>query len=105
MTLDDISVGTRENANVAICVINGALDYALDVSTTLGAHSKRMEVAALNIITMSENVQASESVIRDTDMATAMTNYAKANVLRQAAQSMLALANQKSSDVISLLSQ
>ena len=103
MTLDDISVGTRENANVAICVINGALDYALDVSTTLGAHSKRMEVAALNIITMSENVQASESVIRDSDMATAMTNYAKANVLRQAAQSMLALANQNGSNVLTLL--
>ena len=93
MTLDDISVGTRENANVAICVINGALDYALDVSTTLG------------ITTMSENVQASESVIRDSDMATAMTNYAKANVLRQAAQSMLALANQNGSNVLTLLQQ
>ena len=105
LTLDDISVGTRENANVAICVINGALEYALDVSTTLGAHSKRMEFAAYNVTTMAENVQASESVIRDTDMAKAMTGYTKANVLRQAAQSMLAQANQNGANVLSLLRQ
>ena len=103
MTLDDISVGTRENANVAICVIKGALEYALDVSTTLGAYSSRMEFAALNVTTMSENVQASESAIRDTDMAAAMTGYTKSKVLSQAAQSMLAQANQNGSDVISLL--
>jgi len=86
-------------------VINGALEYALDVSTTLGAHSQRMELAAYNVTTMAENVQASESVIRDTDMAKAMTGYTKANVLRQAAQSMLAQANQNGANVISLLRQ
>ena len=53
--------------------------------------------------TASENVTASESTIRDADMAKEMTEYTKNNVLMQAAQSMLAQANQSSSNVLSLL--
>ena len=53
--------------------------------------------------TASENVQSSESTIRDADMAKEMTEYTKNNVLLQAAQSMLAQANQNSSAVLSLL--
>lgn len=52
---------------------------------------------------MNENVQASESVIRDADMAKEITNYTKANLLSQTAQAMLAHANQNSDDVIGLI--
>ena len=61
------------------------------------------EYTSSNLTTASENVQASESTIRDADMAKEMTNYTKNNVLLQAAQSMLAQANQSSSNVLSLL--
>ena len=103
LTLDDISVGTIEKANIAVKVVEGALEYALDLATNLGAYQKRMDVAADNVVTMGENVRASESTIRDSDMARETTNYTKYNILSQSAQSMLAQANQKSSDVLSLL--
>ena len=60
-------------------------------------------VVEFRLTTSSENVQNSESTIRDADMAKEMTNYTKNNVLLQAAQSMLAQANQNSSAVLSLL--
>ena len=103
LTLDDISVSTRQNANVAVKVIEGALDYALDLATNLGAYQQRMDHSASNITTMSENVQASESTIRDSDMAREFTDYTKSNVLQQSAQSMLAQANHNGSNVLGLL--
>lgn len=60
-------------------------------------------MTADNIITAHENTTNAESTIRDADMAKAMTDYTKHNVLAQAAQSMLAQANQNSSNVLSLL--
>ena len=54
-------------------------------------------------MTASENSQSAESVIRDADMARAMTDYTKSNILAQTAQSMLAQANQNTSAVLSLL--
>ena len=62
-----------------------------------------MEYTSRNLTTASENVQGAESTIRDADMAKEMTEYTKNNVLQQAAQSMLAQANQTSSGVLSLL--
>ena len=62
-----------------------------------------MEYTSNNLTTASENVQSSESTIRDADMAKEMTEYTKNNVLLQAAQSMLSQANQNSSAVLSLL--
>ena len=60
-TLDTIYVKTRQNANVAVRVLDGAIDYALDESTRLGAYLQRLEYTDSNIVTMNENVQASES--------------------------------------------
>ena len=102
-TLDDISVNTYKNANIAIRVLDGAIDYALNEATNMGSYLQRLDYTDANVVTMNENVQASESVIRDSDMAKEMTEYTKANVLTQAAQSMLAQANQNSSAVLSLL--
>ena len=84
-------------------LLDSAINYALDVQTTIGALQSRLEYTVRNLTTASENVQSSESVIRDADMAKEMTNYTKHNVLLQAAQSMLAQANQNSSAVLSLL--
>ena len=84
-------------------LLDRAINYALDVQTTIGALQSRLEYTVRNLTTASENVQSSESVIRDADMAKEMTNYTKHNVLLQAAQSMLAQANQNSSAVLSLL--
>ena len=98
-----ISVATPEKANAAIAAFDTALQKALDQATTIGAMQARLEFTANNLTTSSENVQAAESTIRDADMAKEMTNYTKNNVLLQAAQSMLAQANQNSSAVLSLL--
>ena len=98
-----LSVGNKKDANAAINVLDSAIQKALDQQTTIGAVESRLEYTQSNLTTASENVTAAESTIRDADMAKEMMNYTKNNVLMQAAQSMLAQANQSSSNVLSLL--
>ena len=98
-----IQIGTQQQANAAINVLDNAVQKALDQQTTIGSVQSRLSYTSTNLTTASENVQASESTIRDADMAKEMTEYTKNNVLLQAAQSMLAQANQSSSSVLSLL--
>ena len=98
-----LNISTQVKANAAINVLDNAIQKALDQQTTIGSVESRLEYTSSNLTTASENVQASESTIRDADMAKEMTNYTKNNVLLQAAQSMLAQANQSSSNVLSLL--
>ncbi len=98
-----LNISTQNKANAAINVLDNAIQKALDQQTTIGSVESRLEYTSSNLTTASENVQASESTIRDADMAKEMTNYTKNNVLLQAAQSMLAQANQSSSNVLSLL--
>ena len=98
-----IQIGTQQQANAAINVLDTAVQKALDQQTTIGAVQSRLSYTSSNLTTASENVQSSESTIRDADMAKEMTEYTKNNVLLQAAQSMLAQANQSSSSVLSLL--
>ena len=98
-----LNISTQTKANAAINVLDNAIQKALDQQTTIGSVESRLEYTSTNLTTASENVQASESTIRDADMAKEMTNYTKNNVLLQAAQSMLAQANQSSSNVLSLL--
>ena len=102
-TGERIQVTTKDLANASINVIENALTKALDQQTTIGAIEARLEYTSTNLTTSSENVQAAESTIRDADMAKEMTEYTKNNVLLQAAQAMLAQANQNSSAVLSLL--
>ena len=101
--LDDISVTTKHNANIAIRVLDGAIDYALNEATQIGSYLQRLDYTGSNLVVMNENVQAAESSIRDADMAKEMTEYTKFNILTQSAQAMLAQANQNSSGVLSLL--
>lgn len=98
-----LNISTKEYANAAINVLDSAVQKALDQQTTIGAVQSRLEYTSSNLTTASENVQSSESTIRDADMAKEMTNYTKNNVLMQAAQAMLSQANQSSSSVLSLL--
>ena len=101
--ISSAKVTTRENATNAIEIIDESIEYVLGEATYIGAYLQRLEYTDANITTMSENVQSSESTIRDADMAKEMAEYTKANVLTQAAQSMLAQANQNSSAVLNLL--
>lgn len=98
-----VSVSSQADANAAINVIDTALKRALDQQTDLGSVQSRLGYTSANIVTASENTQSAESTIRDANMAQEMTAYTKNNVLSQAAQSMLAQANQNSSSVLSLL--
>ena len=98
-----LNVGNQKNANAAINVLDNAIQKALNQQTTIGSIESRLEYTSSNLTTASENVTASESTIRDADMAKEMTEYTKNNVLLQAAQSMLSQANQNSSAVLSLL--
>ena len=98
-----LNISTQVKANAAVNVLDNALQKALDQQTTIGSIESRLSYTSSNLTTGSENVQASESTIRDADMAKEMTEYTKNNVLLQAAQSMLAQANQSSSSVLSLL--
>ena len=98
-----ISIGTQAAANAAINVLDTAVQKALNEQTRIGAYESRLDFTAQNLTTAEENVTASESTIRDADMAKEMTSYMKESVLLQASQSMLAQANQTSSNALSLL--
>ena len=84
-------------------LLDTALDYLTSANTLIGAQIMRLGMAENNIVTSRESTVFSESTIRDADMAKEMTDYTKANVLAQSAQSMLAQANQNSSAILSLL--
>ncbi len=98
-----LNISTQKFANAAINVLDSALQKCLNQATTIGSVESRLDYTSANLVTASENTQSSESTIRDADMAAEMTAYTKNNVLLQAAQSMLAQANQNSSSVLSLL--
>lgn len=98
-----IDISSQVSANAAISAFDNAVEKVLAQQTTLGAVTSRMDYTNANIVTASENVTASKSVISDADMAKEMTSFTKSNILAQAAQSMLAQANQTSSSVLSLL--
>ena len=98
-----LNVSTQQNANAAINVLDNAIQKALDQQTAIGAIESRLEYTSTNLTPAAENVTASESTIRDSDMAQAMTQYTKNNILMQASQAMLAQANQNNNQVLSLL--
>jgi flagellin len=98
-----LSVATQNNANVAINVLDSALQKVLNQQTDVGSELSRLEYTSSNIVMASENTQAAESVIRDADMAREQTAFARDSILTQAAQAMLAQSNQNSSSVLSLL--
>ena len=99
-----ISISTKEDANATINVLDNVLTKVLNQQSTIGSAISRLEHTATNLTTSFTNDQASDSVIRDADMATEMAGYLKYNVLTQASQAMLAQANQNPMNVIALIS-
>ena len=99
----NLSLKTQEEANAAIDKIDNAINKVSMVRATFGATQNRLEHKITNLTTTSENLTEAESSIRDTDMASEMMNYTKFNILQQAAQSMLAQANQQPQSILQLL--
>jgi flagellin len=98
-----ISIATPENANQAIGTLDSALKVISKQRADLGAYQNRFEMASKGVAVASENLQASESRIRDTDMASEMVNYTKNQILSQAGTAMLAQANTRNQSVMQLL--
>ncbi|KGI44257.1 flagellin [Clostridium tetani] len=84
-------------------VIDKALDTVSKERSKLGANQNRLEHTIDNVNNASENLQAAESRVRDVDMAKEMMNFSKNNILQQAAQAMLAQANQAPQGILQLL--
>ncbi len=98
-----LTVGTNSNANSSITKIESAISEVSSQRSKLGAFQNRLEHTINNLNTGAENLTAAESRIRDVDMAKEMMAYTKNNILSQAAQSMLAQANQNPQGVLQLL--
>ena len=98
-----LDVSDFGNAGSAMDAVQSAIDTVSSQRSKLGAVQNRLEHTIANLDTTSENTSASESRIRDTDMAKEMVTYSKNNILAQAGQSMLAQANQANQGVLSLL--
>jgi flagellin len=98
-----ITIATPEDANKAIGTIDNALTQISKQRADLGAYQNRFEMAAQGVAIAAENLQASESRIRDADMASEMVNYTKDQILSQAGNAMLAQANTRTQSVLQLL--
>jgi flagellin len=98
-----LSLEGPDEANRAIGTLDEALKKINKQRADLGAYQNRLEEATKGINIAAENMQASESRIRDTDMASEMVDFTKNQILSQAATAMLAQANQSSQNVMSLI--
>lgn len=98
-----ISVSSQGAANSAIKTIDNAIKTVSEERSKLGAYQNRLEHTIANLGTSSENLTAAESRIRDVNMAKEMSTFSKNNILSQAAQAMLAQANQQPQQVLQLL--
>ncbi|KOP66202.1 flagellin [Bacillus sp. FJAT-18019] len=98
-----VNISTQSAADTAITTINNALNKVSEERSKLGANQNRLEHTINNLGATSENLTAAESRIRDVDMAKEMMDFTKNNILTQAAQAMLAQANQQPQGVLQLL--
>lgn len=99
----DVDVRTQSGAEAAITSINKAIETVSSERSKLGAIQNRLEHTINNLGTSAENLTAAESRIRDVDMAKEMMEFTKQSILSQAAQAMLAQANQMPQGVLQLL--
>uniref|UniRef100_UPI00262BE1E3 flagellin N-terminal helical domain-containing protein n=1 Tax=Oceanispirochaeta sp. TaxID=2035350 RepID=UPI00262BE1E3 len=98
-----MSISTPEQANRNIGVLDMALKRVNKQRADLGAYQNRLEMAVRGIDVGAENIQASESRIRDLDMAKETVEFTKNQILGQASNAMLAQANQRTQQVLQLL--
>ena len=97
-----ISLSTPDQSNMAIGLLDAALRKVNKQRADLGAYQNRLEYAAKGLLIGAENLQASESTIRDADMAEQMVSFVKNQILVQSATAMLAQANTKPQTVLQL---
>jgi len=100
---DVLSISTPEKANMAIGIVDKALEKVNKQRADLGAYQNRLTHLSKGLLIGYENLQAAESRIRDTDMAEEMSDFVKNQILVQSATAMLAQANQKPQLVLQLL--
>ena len=98
-----VSIEDPGKANPAIGTLDSALKVVSKQRADLGAYQNRFEMAAKGVSVASENLQAAESRVRDTDMASQMVDYVKNQILDRAGSAMLAQANTRSQNVMTLL--
>ncbi|MBU3207123.1 flagellin protein [Clostridium algidicarnis] len=98
-----LDVSNATNSTNAVKTLNNAIEKVSSERSKLGAFQNRLEHTIANLGTSSENLTSAESRIRDVDMAKEMSTFSKNNILSQAAQAMLAQANQQPQQVLQLL--
>jgi flagellin len=98
-----LSISTPEEANMAIGSVDSALKLVSKQRADLGAYQNRFEMAAEGVAIASENIQAAESRIRDTNMASQMVDFTRGSILSQSGTAMLAQANVRTQSVLQLL--
>lgn len=101
--LSTIALGTDAGAQAALGVLDTAIASVSTARAGLGATQNRLEHTVANLGVAVENLTASESRIRDVDMAAEMVNYTRNSILSQAGTAMLAQANQVPQGILSLL--
>jgi len=98
-----LSVQTQDSSEAAITKIDNALNYVSSLRSTLGAYQNTLEKAIDYLEIADENMTASESRIRDVDMAEQMSEFTKQQILAQSGTAMLAQANAKPQGILQLL--
>lgn len=103
--IDKINIGTADGAQRAIALLDNAINEVSAIRSKLGAYQNRLEHSISNLDVTAENMTESLSRIEDVDMAEEMAEYTQKNVLAQAGTSMLAQANMRPQNILSLLQQ
>lgn len=101
--ISTLSITAQTGAQSAISAVQAAIDNVSTARASLGAYQNRLNYTISNLSTESQNLQSASSQITDVDMAKEMTEYTKNNILTQAANAMLAQANQLPQSVLTLL--
>ena len=99
----DVDLTTAKGSQEATATIQAAIEKVSTERAGLGAVQNRLEYTISNLDNTTENLTSAESTLRDVDMAKEMMTFSKNNILNQAAQAMLAQANQQPQNVLSLL--
>ena len=102
-TLSGAAGGSGTEITPLISVVNKAISQVSIQRSALGALQNRLDHTVANADNMAENLQSSESKIRDANLADEMVSYSASSILQQAGQSMLAQANQATQGILSLL--
>ena len=103
MGISQVDARTQDGASAGIIAFKKAIEYVSDERSRMGAYQKRLEHTIYYLDNVVENAQASESRIRDADIAKLMVEFVTKQVLSQTGQAMLVQSNQSRDGILSLL--